>query len=836
MSIVVKIDLDTSGNDQAFKRIEQDAKRSGEEIGQSIERSINKSVSETSKVLDGLKTLILGIGKAIAISPPVGKGLFGTISKLGFASVGLLELSKVLERLDSQFAKTAASVLRLAGILAGGFAAALTFVVAKAASLASQLGTKLVSVFQSVSNKSNDAKQQLDVLNGVINNFNAITGDAIGTTQEWSGLIDNLSQSLNISTKELNKSAQEIILVGSQIGLTSSQLKNLLQISSEYAKINKKELFPTTLALVNALNGNATAAQALGIKLTETAVKSFAFKKGLTDTFEKLTDNEKAQIRYQKLLTQYSQVTGLASIAAGSLADQSNALSITIEKVSNAFGEGVSKVENFNLLAAALNSIVNKLDLELVSFTGTLSAIGARFLQGAGFVVEWGLKLFFVAKALNLVKILLNLNVKSIDLLTAKIPLLNTSFSTLFSAMSKGKIQAKDVAANLSSLRQSIISILPFLGAASAGVNKKFSIFQSLVEVVKKLGAGLLVLRPILIAILVPLAKIALIIGAVIGVIKTIINAFEELEKRTQVFTKAYNALSAEIKNSSSILQPVIDLFNRFTDVLIDVARRGFGFIVFAISKAVSSIAAIVEKNPFGVFSQETVDSFRNIRMSLEMFENKLAGNGFLLEAYAENAKRNIASIPEELPKVLDKVDQFSKMFSQTIENGVVDVITDATSRIGAQLNMGGKAWQDFSSAVLGIVGDMLISLGRALIAKGLAIDKLRLALASLSGGFAIAAGVGLIALGGLLKSFSGGLTQAATPSGGRGGLAAGGADSPQELIVDQQNIERTRPSTNVEIVVQGTLVQQSELGKFIADTLTEVGDRDGVGVRTRYA
>jgi hypothetical protein len=173
-----------------------------------------------------------------------------------------------------------------------------------------------------------------------------------------------------------------------------------------------------------------------------------------------------------------------------------------------------------------------------------------------------------------------------------------------------------------------------------------------------------------------------------------------------------------------------------------------------------------------------------------------------------------------------------SKAISGIIKGALVQGISGGIQNIVTSIMKGEDAFANFGKFILNTFGDLAIQLGQFFIAQGIAVTALQ----KVQGTGAIAAGAALVALGSILKNAGG---SGSSPAGGGGGLASGQLVTPSGIPTEStlpDQMERTRPSTNVEVVVQGTLVQQSELGKFIADTLTEVGDRDGVGVRTRYA
>ena len=98
----------------------------------------------------------------------------------------------------------------------------------------------------------------------------------------------------------------------------------------------------------------------------------------------------------------------------------------------------------------------------------------------------------------------------------------------------------------------------------------------------------------------------------------------------------------------------------------------------------------------------------------------------------------------------------------------------------------------------------------------------------------AIGAGLALIALGGLLKATASTLTESATDTGGGGGGRVGG--NTQSFLPEPEDIER-QVGSEVNITVEGSLVQQDELGKFISDVISESNEKNGnVIVNPRFA
>lgn len=161
--------------------------------------------------------------------------------------------------------------------------------------------------------------------------------------------------------------------------------------------------------------------------------------------------------------------------------------------------------------------------------------------------------------------------------------------------------------------------------------------------------------------------------------------------------------------------------------------------------------------------------------------------------------------------------------------------IGTAFKSAGKALAEGANAQQAFADAAKAAVADAASALGDFYITDGVA----RIAQsygADATGYKMLAAGSALKLLSGVLGG--GGGSGGSVGSGGGG--APGSVDQPgvaDDLSAEPDALEERRTSTEVNINVQGSLVQQEELGLFIQDTLNEVNEKNGViQVNTRSA
>ncbi|MFT5519644.1 MAG: hypothetical protein ACI9IA_000227, partial [Enterobacterales bacterium] len=102
-------------------------------------------------------------------------------------------------------------------------------------------------------------------------------------------------------------------------------------------------------------------------------------------------------------------------------------------------------------------------------------------------------------------------------------------------------------------------------------------------------------------------------------------------------------------------------------------------------------------------------------------------------------------------------------------------------------------------------------------------------AMTGLSGPQALIAGAGLVALGAIMKSFSGGGGSVASASGGSGGGSFESSSVSQDSnTAEPDNLVAKTQGTTINLTVEGSLVQQEELGSFIADIQSESNQKNG--------
>jgi hypothetical protein len=302
----------------------------------------------------------------------------------------------------------------------------------------------------------------------------------------------------------------------------------------------------------------------------------------------------------------------------------------------------------------------------------------------------------------------------------------------------------------------------------------------------------------------------------------------------------AFNVLNIFYRGTRSILQLLVSVFATFADAIGEV----LGFFNIIKKETVSLIDGF-RKDSLSLFEQFNKDFANAVSIDgigSQGFSDKLDEFVERSRAAVENAKPIFQDLKNSIGKafqdtailgivgdiLINRLRQLLQI-SDIVKNGLVQSISVGVQALGASLVKGASAFQDFGKAILGIVGDILINVGVAIIATSQAVEALRATLTTLFGGFGIAAGLALIALGGALKAIGGGgLANAAT--GNAGGAASAPTTQPTDNISPDNLVGQ---SSRVTINIQGDWFNTRDSGLRIIELLQDVYDTDGASVVT---
>lgn len=312
-------------------------------------------------------------------------------------------------------------------------------------------------------------------------------------------------------------------------------------------------------------------------------------------------------------------------------------------------------------------------------------------------------------------------------------------------------------------------------------------------------------------AIVIPIEKIVSGIGSLVSVVNNDLgNGLKNAAKNFRTFFT--DPMDAELKRSKDIAS------NTF-DSLASDADNVFSFkITDSVNTWLANFKGAIEEakqtsNDFTNTQQENAQAIGEPYQGiLESFQN--FSQGFQAEA-ATFASKSISNFKE-----------VGKQAFQTLGRGV----GQAFAAFGQALASGEDAGKAFLQSMLGLFADVAIQLGTSFILQGIAhsMNPLTPGL----GGPLIAAGAALATFGGVLKGLSGGKAQTSSSTGG--GIAA--SPSPSTELNQGPELERVKPDTNVQVVVNGDVLDSDESAMRIAQLLGDAFDKKGVVINGAYA
>lgn len=317
------------------------------------------------------------------------------------------------------------------------------------------------------------------------------------------------------------------------------------------------------------------------------------------------------------------------------------------------------------------------------------------------------------------------------------------------------------------------------------------------------------------------------------------------------------------IKNFAVFGMAVNDYLIKPFIALKDIAAIVFQGIVFAVDAVIASFAqlggTIGEVLNFVGIENSLTEGLKNFAAS----STEVAGEAF--GGLAETITNSFDfSSTDKLDDFLNKLEQIGnttqasvskasvamkKMSTVTKTEGnkinidlkktLVDGIASSMVSLTSALVNGGNAFQAFSATVLGIVGDMMINVGKSILMTALGIDALKKSFATFFGGFGIAAGLALIALGGLMKGASSSMASAAsgaTAAAVGAGSSAGGAPTvalePEAVApTEAEDLEERGTQTAITLNVQGDILDAESTSLRIVDLLNQAYEGQGATI-----
>ena len=516
-------------------------------------RTFADAAKETTGKVGNLSSYF---NKAIKHTELFEKGIFG-LATWGTALSGVFGFLGVqLLRTDSIIGKMTGTALVALSVALGGVVVIIRQLIISIGKLIYSTGTALVNSMQKAVDQTLKLEKSTFAFNFVIKNLTKSTKGAIGSLREWNDVISRFTKKTGFGVAETQNAVSEMIRLGMQANLTKEQMKALLPVIGDLAVANHKDLFQSTLGVMEALGGMTMMLKNMGVDLTDHAIKHSNIAHALDTEYSKLTAAQKAQLRYNILI---KKAATLQNLAAESLNTTSGAIrqqEAEWKNITAELGKGAIIIEQrYNFALALLIRHLGILADPLLAAIGFITALTGRVLQVIGIMTQWIFTIVLTVSSIRALNILLQSKV----------------LLTWIGRLAEAKIITASLASWNYKLAASIRGTL--LAVAANGLKWK-TLGTLAVSALKSTWTALA-------AVLGPMIKWTTIIGAIVSVFVVIYQSLKKINAVTGIFSRTWDRVASAWQsfwgNTSMIdqIKALADTFDKYLNKAIYGTARG---------------------------------------------------------------------------------------------------------------------------------------------------------------------------------------------------------------------------------------------------------------------
>lgn len=211
---------------------------------------------------------------------------------------------------------------------------------------------------------------------------------------EFVSAAKSMQESTGFLAKDFLQADQIMRTLNVNYGINVDQIKELVKRSADLAAISPYEDIQTVAnaaeRVQSAIRGEAEASERLGLTLNDNYLKNIAFGGALKNTWEKMSDLEKAQYRYQEILNQTSDISGVA-------ADETDKYGRESRKAAAAFSDAAASLgEKVLPILTKLLELINALpDWAITGGLLTAGGVATAAVAGGGIITAGAAGNFF---------------------------------------------------------------------------------------------------------------------------------------------------------------------------------------------------------------------------------------------------------------------------------------------------------------------------------------------------------------------------------------------------------------------------------------------------------
>ena len=211
-------------------------------------------------------------------------------------------------------------------------------------------------------------------------NLIATFGSAAANYQQFAQTLSRSGGGFNVT--DIQGAIEAVRPLAEQFNLTTAQVEGLVSAARDLATIRDIPLSTALDALLGSLQGNAAAAEKLGLSMTDQQVAARAAGGAYRQTFDTLSDGEKVMLRYVDLLKQVGTAQTNVAATGPAVTQRARELQQQIDTLNTALGQGPMSglLEFLTALGGRLETNTEKTKQLTAAQQAGLSAIAERAL------------------------------------------------------------------------------------------------------------------------------------------------------------------------------------------------------------------------------------------------------------------------------------------------------------------------------------------------------------------------------------------------------------------------------------------------------------------------
>ena len=178
-------------------------------------------------------------------------------------------------------------------------------------------------------------------------------------TAQWTRFAQQLSATTGLTSDAILEAALSARTLSSNYGLSIEQTQKLISVSADLARIRGIGVAEAFERVQSAIRGEAEASEYLGLTLNATFMAQHAANGAYKETYNSLTDVQRAQLIYNELLKQTATFQGLAASSADSLDGATPRASTAMHNLQIEIGKIIepATIQGLKLVADTMNLI-----------------------------------------------------------------------------------------------------------------------------------------------------------------------------------------------------------------------------------------------------------------------------------------------------------------------------------------------------------------------------------------------------------------------------------------------------------------------------------------------